>query len=154
MTIGVFPKIMVPPNHPFVHRIGTIIFTIHFGGKIPLFWKETPIIYLHQIWGESWTIIPARGCHTAARNDVFAPEVHQGISRFLGFQEKIGAPKFKGYRGNNGREDWGTLGKIRGITMNHHPPPLRILLQTLVKKTFSECKSSNIPNNYTPWNWQ
>ena len=28
---------ILPPNHPFVHRVGTIIFTIHFGGKIPLF---------------------------------------------------------------------------------------------------------------------
>ena len=30
-------KIMVPPNHPFVHRV-SIIFTIHFG--IPYFWKH------------------------------------------------------------------------------------------------------------------
>ena len=28
----VFPKIMVPPNHPFVHRVFHEIFTIHFGG--------------------------------------------------------------------------------------------------------------------------
>ncbi len=30
-----------PPNHPFVHRVFHEIFTIHFGGKSPLF-LETP----------------------------------------------------------------------------------------------------------------
>ena len=33
LDIWVFPKIMLFPNHPFVHRgFGTMIFTIHFGG--------------------------------------------------------------------------------------------------------------------------
>ena len=27
---------MVPPNHPFVHRVGTIIKFIHFGGFPPI----------------------------------------------------------------------------------------------------------------------
>ena len=35
---GMFPKIVVPPNHPFL--IGFSIITIHFG--VPLF-LETPI---------------------------------------------------------------------------------------------------------------
>ena len=35
--IWVFPKIMVPPNHPFVHRVFHEIFTIHFGGKSSIF---------------------------------------------------------------------------------------------------------------------
>ena len=36
--MGVNPKIEEnPPNHPFAHRVWTIIFTIHFGGKMPLF---------------------------------------------------------------------------------------------------------------------
>ena len=35
-SIWVFPKIVVPPNHPIV--IGfSIIFTIHFGGFPPIF---------------------------------------------------------------------------------------------------------------------
>ena len=38
----VFPKIIVPPNHPFVHRDFSIIFTLHFGGpKSPYFWFNT-----------------------------------------------------------------------------------------------------------------
>ena len=32
-AMWVFPKIMVPPNHPFVHRVGTII-NHPFGGTI------------------------------------------------------------------------------------------------------------------------
>ena len=36
--MGVEPKIRVfTPNHPFVHRVGTIIFTIHFGGFPTIF---------------------------------------------------------------------------------------------------------------------
>ena len=41
LYMWVFPKIMVPPNHPLFNRLLTIIFTIHFGGKItfsPYFW--------------------------------------------------------------------------------------------------------------------
>ena len=39
--IWVFPKMMVPPNHPIL--IGfSIIFTIHFGGKIHLFLVQHP----------------------------------------------------------------------------------------------------------------
>ncbi len=43
--IWVFPKIMVPPNHPMFNRVFgfSIIFTIHFGGFIynhPYFWKH------------------------------------------------------------------------------------------------------------------
>ena len=41
ISTWVFPKIGVgPPNHPFVHRVFHEIFTIHFGGKIPLFWEH------------------------------------------------------------------------------------------------------------------
>ena len=41
--LGVEPKIgVVKPPNPFVHRVFHEIFTIHFGGKIPLF-LETPM---------------------------------------------------------------------------------------------------------------
>ena len=30
-------SVFFPPNHPFVHRVGTIIFTIHFGRFTPIF---------------------------------------------------------------------------------------------------------------------
>ena len=41
-----FPKIgvYIPPNHPMFNRVGTIIFTIHFGGKIPLFLVQHPFL--------------------------------------------------------------------------------------------------------------
>ena len=41
--IWVFPKIGVPPNHPFLIRC-SIIFTIHFGGNTPIF-GNTHIIF-------------------------------------------------------------------------------------------------------------
>ena len=48
--IWVFPKRVVGPlNHPHLFiGFGTIIFTIHFGGKIPLFLVQHPYID-HQI---------------------------------------------------------------------------------------------------------
>ncbi len=47
----VFPKILgKPPNHPFVHRVGTIIFTIHFG--YPYFWKH-PCPDTYSIYNEA-----------------------------------------------------------------------------------------------------
>ncbi len=47
--VGVEPKIMVPPNHPFVHRVFHEIFTIHFGFS-PLF-LETPMwnLFLFEV---------------------------------------------------------------------------------------------------------
>ncbi len=43
-NLGVSPKIggNYPPNHAFVHRVFHEIFTIHFGGKIPLFLVQHP----------------------------------------------------------------------------------------------------------------
>ena len=56
--VGVNPKIGVvnPPNHPFVHRVGTIIFTIHFGGKHHLF-CETPIYKPFRPFGRGPTTL-------------------------------------------------------------------------------------------------
>ena len=63
--MGVEPKIVVftPQIIPFVHRVFHEIFTIHFGGKIPLFLVQHPTLNLqdghhffkskgnhHQIW--------------------------------------------------------------------------------------------------------
>ena len=45
--IWVFPKIMVPPNHPILIVV-SIIFTIHFGGKIPLFLVQQPISFTRK----------------------------------------------------------------------------------------------------------
>ena len=51
--IRVFPKIMVPPNHPFVHRVFHEIFTIHFGGKSlpPLFLVQHLYLYTRKVLG-------------------------------------------------------------------------------------------------------
>ena len=56
-----FPKIMVPPNHPIL--IGfSIIFTIHFGGNTPIF-GNTHIFpcrqppndcWMNQLWPSVW----------------------------------------------------------------------------------------------------
>jgi len=45
VSIWVFPKIVgkFPPNHPSLIGI-SIIFTIHFGGFPPIFWKQ-PYIF-------------------------------------------------------------------------------------------------------------
>ena len=56
--IWVFPKIMVPSNHPIF--IGfSIIFTIHFAGKIPLFLVQHPnikfAIQTPALWGLVFT---------------------------------------------------------------------------------------------------
>ena len=50
-----FPKILgKPPNHPFKDGI-SMIFTIHFGGKIPLFLEPTSILGLSL---DIWTLGP------------------------------------------------------------------------------------------------
>ena len=47
LPIWVFPKIMVPPNHPSL-IVFSIMFTIHFGGKIPLFLVQQPISFTRK----------------------------------------------------------------------------------------------------------
>ena len=48
--IWVFPKTMVPPNHPFVHRVFHEISTIHFGGfTTPIFGNIHIYIYLEPV---------------------------------------------------------------------------------------------------------
>ena len=45
--MGVNPKIMGKfPNHPFVHRVFHEIYTIHFGGKHPYFWKHPKMMFV------------------------------------------------------------------------------------------------------------
>ncbi len=63
----VFPKIGVenPPNHPFVHRVGTIIFTIHFGGQIPLFLGWHPNHFFPFKLGEIFQHPKTKSMHTA-----------------------------------------------------------------------------------------
>ena len=51
ISIWVFPKIGVPPNHPWINRGFPIICTIHFRGNPPF--KETPI------W-KKWGDLPSR----------------------------------------------------------------------------------------------
>ena len=53
-----FPKIMVPPNHPIL--IGfSIIFTIHFGGKSPIF-GNIRIVRLEFTLAEPWVCTSQR----------------------------------------------------------------------------------------------
>ena len=55
-----FPKIMVPPNHPFVHRVFHY-FHHPFWGFSPYFWKH-PVEDSNSAgsWGPK---IPASQCH-------------------------------------------------------------------------------------------
>ena len=56
--IWMFPKIVVPPNHPTL--IGfSIIFTIHFGGNTPIFGNTHIYIYIYTLQGTN--ISPKNG---------------------------------------------------------------------------------------------
>ena len=51
-----FPKIMVPPNHPFFWGF-SIIFTIHFGGNTPVIGNTLSWIISKEILGCFWMFL-------------------------------------------------------------------------------------------------
>ena len=58
---------MVPPNHPFVHRVGTIIFTIHFGGlNSHYFWFNIHMLIHPEPCFSMWEVDQLQLFHQAA----------------------------------------------------------------------------------------
>ena len=75
--IWVFPKIMVPPNHPFVHRVFHYFHHPFWGVKYPYFWFNTHISrVLSHVWAPTF---PFSRCLMTCRRTIPPSHLALGV---------------------------------------------------------------------------